>query len=366
MPVIIRGSFANGNGINLDDCTKISVASTLNGNEIKWTDPQDIVFNDKTTAQWIGTKLVRKTGGYPTSETDGTVLIDSKVRNAYSSSAFKDTTCVELEEDIVYYCLFPYTKKAVTKSDNNRFTGEILHLGYVDHVLKNNTWERIAEVSEMGAASKVWKIGDEIDVELDWSLSGLHNHKETVTLQIYDFNHFDKSDGSGKAGICFGTKNLLSNTEICYSNNANSWEDSRGHWYIMQEIYESLPANVKSKIKEVDTYAGYRKSGSPSGGKLLKAHVFPPAHKECLDDAYYNKFETKAIRFPIFTDDTSRIKERNGVGYPSDWYTRTLGDITVNGINEVKFLCVTKEGKYNSVYSGIPKKDIGICFCFNI
>ena len=362
MPVIIRGSFANGNGINLDDCTKISVASTLDGNEIKWTDPQDIVFNDKTTAQWIGTKLVRKTGGYPTSETDGTVLIDSKVRNAYSSSAFKDTTCVELEEDIVYYCLFPYTKKAVTKSDNNRFTGEILHLGYVDHVLKNNTWERIAEVSEMGAASKVWKIGDEIDIELDWSLSGFHSYKETVTLQIYDFNHFDKSDGSGKAGICFGTKNLLKTQELFVHTEDGSWSRTYAKGAVMPKIYESFPVNVKAKIKEVNTYA----KGAPSKngeGILSKDYVFPPGLSECIrtNNAQY---ETKQFLFPIFTDNNSRIKKlSNGTGSIYLWGTRSGCGYLSN------YSCY---GMWNIEMNGSQGGGMGdearpgICFCFNI
>lgn len=356
MPVIIRGSFANGNGINLDDCTKISVASTLDGNEIKWTDPQDIVFNDKTTAQWIGTKLVRKTGGYPTSETDGTVLIDSKVRNAYSSSAFKDTTCVELEEDIVYYCLFPYTKKAVTKSDNNRFTGEILHLGYVDPVLKNNTWERIAEVSEMGAASKVWKIGDEIDIELDWSLAGrYHTHKETVTLQIYDFNHFDKSDGSGKAGICFGTKNLLRYEELV-SDIGYSWNTTRYKTFLMPQIYNSFPANIKTKIKEVNTYAS-QKGGKVGDGVLSKDYIFLPGLSECVSSSDV-QYEKKQIRFPIFTDNKSRIKKLGGdSGSNHSWPTRSVSylDYALNGFYDGEFnVRMTSESRS------------GICFCFNI
>ena len=78
-------------------------------------------------------------------------------------------------------------------------------------ILKDNTWEQIIAASETNSIPSTWKVGDEIDL----TLSGKYN--ETVTLQIWDFNHYDKSDGSGKANICFGMKNLMKDKQ-CMDN----------------------------------------------------------------------------------------------------------------------------------------------------
>ena len=76
-------------------------------------------------------------------------------------------------------------------------------------VLKENTWEEIIWASEHDYIPDTWKVGDEIDL----TLSGKYN--ETVTLQIWDFKHFDKSDGSGKANILFGMKHLMKKENLC-------------------------------------------------------------------------------------------------------------------------------------------------------
>lgn len=74
---------------------------------IKWTDPENLVYEGFTLATWAGTKLVRKLGSYPTSETDGTLVIDNTVKNQYSSSAYVDSGLIN--ETTYYYALFPYT-----------------------------------------------------------------------------------------------------------------------------------------------------------------------------------------------------------------------------------------------------------------
>ena len=62
-------------------------------------------------------------------------------------------------------------------------------------VLNQASWAQIAQASELGIASSLWSVGDEIDI----TVSG-----EKLTLVIMGFSHDDKADGSGKAGITFG------------------------------------------------------------------------------------------------------------------------------------------------------------------
>ena len=69
--------------------------------------------SEVTLATWSGTKVVRKAGSAPASISDGTVVVDNKVRNQYSSSGFVDTG---LQYDTTYYYrFFPYsTDGAIT------------------------------------------------------------------------------------------------------------------------------------------------------------------------------------------------------------------------------------------------------------
>ena len=78
---------------------------------ITWTDPADTA-----DATWAGTKLVMGAGTYPESVTDGTLLVNSTVRDAYSSTGY---TVSNLTDGTTYYFkLFPYTDKGVITNDN--------------------------------------------------------------------------------------------------------------------------------------------------------------------------------------------------------------------------------------------------------
>ena len=77
----------------------------------KWTDPEDIVVSDSTLAAFSGTILVRKAGSAPVSRRDGTVVVDSKTRNAYQNTYFCDSG---LTDGVTYYYkFFTYTTQNV-------------------------------------------------------------------------------------------------------------------------------------------------------------------------------------------------------------------------------------------------------------
>ena len=88
---------------------------------IKWDDPEDTVVDGQLISTWAGTKLVRKAGSYPTNEKDGIVLVDNKVRGAYSSTGFVDSGLTN--GTTYYYQLFPYNDKgAVNRNEANRLS----------------------------------------------------------------------------------------------------------------------------------------------------------------------------------------------------------------------------------------------------
>lgn len=70
-------------------CTNFKARAKSTAVELTWTDPEDYVY-DGTTITWGSTRIVRKTGGYPSSENDGTVVTTSYVRNQYKVTPFVD------------------------------------------------------------------------------------------------------------------------------------------------------------------------------------------------------------------------------------------------------------------------------------
>lgn len=197
-------------GTPLSAVTALEASGKRGSAELKWTDPEDVVFNGETLAQFDGTKVVRNTEHYPTSTDDGVVAVDSKVRNQYAETPFVDGN-LENDRDY-YYTLFPYTAKNIyTFSDKDKAIAR--PIGF-DSVLENNTWDMISQASRKGTASTLWKVGDKKD-----------------DCVIIGFNHDDLFDGSGKAGITFACNkqvpsskwNGTNSTAITYSNSlANS------------------------------------------------------------------------------------------------------------------------------------------------
>lgn len=91
--------------------------------EIKWTDPVDRTITDNTggvveIAKWIGTKLVRKEGSYPADSKDGDLVVDSKAKDKYKTTAYRDEGL--RDQTHYYYMLFPYTQDTETIDASNR------------------------------------------------------------------------------------------------------------------------------------------------------------------------------------------------------------------------------------------------------
>ena len=222
-------------------------------------------------------------------------------------------------------------------------------------ILSDNTWEEVIYTSENNCIPDTWKIGDEIDLKLN----GYFN--EVVTLQIWDFNHYDKSDGSGKAGICFGMKHLMKNVQQMnpFYFNTGGWNNSCMRNTVMNNIYNSIPKYIRSHIKEVNTYAN-NDSKDESKGLLSTDKVFIPGLSE-IDNEWedQNKTETGQTLISIFKDKKNRIKRlRNGSGSIECWWTRSPGYYYYSD-----FCLFLTDGDWSG---DIADNSNGVCFCFNI
>ncbi len=219
-----------------------------------------------------------------------------------------------------------------------------------DPILKNNSWETIIDIANKGQGQNYWKVGDEINL----TLSGKFN--ETVTLQIWDFNHFDKTDGTGKANICFGMKHLMKNYQKMNSSNTNSggWNECYMRKTVMNNIYNSIPEYIRNYIKEINNEAniGYNSSSS----QTCTDKVFLPGFQEL---GWSGNYDGNQVKFPIFSDNNSRIKKmNNGSGQVSSWWTRSPFFVS-----NYHFRYVTTDGDW--YYFGADIND-NVCFCFNI
>ena len=97
----------------LGPCVNVTSAfSGSKGATISWTDPDDYYIGDRLVSEWFGTKLVRKEGSYPEDEEDGTLVVNSTVRNQYSVNGYTDASATRNS----YYALFPYAGKIVFTS----------------------------------------------------------------------------------------------------------------------------------------------------------------------------------------------------------------------------------------------------------
>ena len=91
----------------------LDLAAIVGRNRIglRWTDPDNTKVGDMEVAMWAGTKVLRKLGGYPQNEFDGTVVVTSTVRNQYASKPFIDIGLANGET--YYYAAFPYTREGL-------------------------------------------------------------------------------------------------------------------------------------------------------------------------------------------------------------------------------------------------------------
>lgn len=111
-----------GTGLVPGNVSNLSIVERNEKLIIKWKDPDDLILEGVTLCAWGGTKLVMKVGSYPEKVTDGTLLIDSKVKNQYQTNGY---TINNLDNDTTYYfSLFPYSVDgAVNTKTDNRISG---------------------------------------------------------------------------------------------------------------------------------------------------------------------------------------------------------------------------------------------------
>lgn len=139
------------------------------------------------------------------------------------------------------------------------------------------SWERIAEISELGYASEAFALGD----EKEFSLVGPDGNAYTTSAVIVGFDHDVSSDGN-TVGISCATKHLCGrakyHTDSSLSDKdttATTWDVCSLRTTLNNTTFLSLPENLQAVIKPVKKKFCYRVGatetlsiGETSGDKL--------------------------------------------------------------------------------------------------
>jgi hypothetical protein len=172
---------------------------------------------------------------------------------------------------------------------------EIKAVAVNGHKNASNQWC----ITRNGVEEVWWDIGDEKDITL--------SDGETITLQIYDFLHDDKTDGT-KAPLTIGMKHLMANTvDATNSDGLNGWEHSKMRTVVLPAILEKLPSALRATISTVNkkTTAGNQSTDIVTTADML--FLFSSVEVHCSEGSEYSK---EGTAYPLFTYDDSRVKKK--------------------------------------------------------
>lgn len=217
-------------------------------------------------------------------------------------------------------------------------------------VLAENTWEMIAQAcADRDPILDSWLVGDEKDEVVNG---------ETLTFVIVGKNQDDLADGSGKAPLTFGMKNLMAEKRQMNSTNTNSgsFAGSAMYSWLSGTIYPNLPAELKDAIKAVN-----KKTSSGGGSSAIRTdpmYLWLFSEIEVFGTTTYS-YAGEGQQYPYFATAAERIKRlSNGAGAASYWWERS----PLRG-NSASFCGVATSGSANA--DGATRSH-GVCFGFCI
>ena len=226
-------------------------------------------------------------------------------------------------------------------------------------VLRQASWAQIAQASELGIASSLWNVGDEKTIYLGPEGGGipeLPDDYNTLTLVIYGFNHDDKADGTGKAGITFGTKNLMGYRRKMNNSNTNSggFTGSAMYTYLQNTLFSQFTTDLQSAIKPVlkKTSAG----GRDTTINTNEMKIFLFSEIEVFGSTTYSA-AGEGTQYDYFATAANRIKYMsNGSGSAYLWWERSPY------VSNSTFFCLVNGS--GSATGSIANNSLGVCFGF--
>lgn len=240
----------------------------------------------------------------------------------------------------------------LTLSDGSTINaGTIVTPAVSPPVFASASWAEIAGISEAGKASAYFAVGDEKTIELSTG--------EQITLVILGFDHDDLSDGSGKAGMTIGMKNLLATKySMDVTDTSDGWYKSEMRKSTMTRLLSSLPSDLQAAIKTVKKKATEGSNGETITTYPDKLWLFSRVEIDGINTQPWVNEGTQYEYWETIKNGTvknDRIKYlSNGQGSASHWWLRTL---MKGGL----FQIITIVGSFTSSHSN---EFDGVCFGF--
>ncbi|MGN0489322.1 MAG: DUF6273 domain-containing protein [Ruminococcus sp.] len=177
-----------------------------------------------------------------------------------------------------------------------------------------------------GRAKDFFQVGDQIRIVPNTTAFA----DSSIILQVYGFNHFKLSDGSGDfASVVFGMKGLMNAySRMSSGSNVGGWPATEMNTFLQNTVYPNLPQQWKAMIKLVDVKSSA--GGTSDKPVTAQCRLFLFSHAELGWDTKTSPYNievdsgAETVAFPIFTDTASRIKKTyNGTGSAYSWWLRS-------------------------------------------
>ena len=220
-----------------------------------------------------------------------------------------------------------------------------------DPVLNNNTWEQIAEASNKGVASKIWKAGDRKEIVLNGTMSKLTFNNYHTYAFIIGFDHNAELEGKHRIHFQLAKTALSGGTDICFTSgynddsdfymntsntNSGGWEDSYMRNNILGTSKTSysgrfigvLPSALRNVLKSVTKYTDNTGGGSTSSGAVTATtdYAFLLSEYEVFGScSHANSNEAnRQQQYAYYSAGNGKIKyNHSSTGTPVGWWLRS-------------------------------------------
>lgn len=247
------------------------------------------------------------------------------------------------------------------------------------HVLNDNSWTKIKQVSDAGAGANFWAVGDCKQITMNGKVSdGLTLTNYTAWVFIIGFNHNAEREGNG---ITFqGFKATNNGTPVCLTDSGYNSDKTSGIWFnmnntrtnsggwqaslmrknVMPLIKAAFPADLRAVIKSSTIFT------APNGGGNIaltstQDEVFLLAEYEIFGTrTYASSQEPNYLKqYAYYSAGNSKVKyEHNDTSESAFWWERSPV------YYDRGYICyVFSSGKAGTTYAS---NSVGVSPCFKV
>ncbi len=241
------------------------------------------------------------------------------------------------------------------------------------------SWEELSQISALISAAGSDAEATEVAASYhlcnaDGTLDGTQTKQlvladgTSVTMQILGFNHDERADGAGRAGITFGSRGIVG-THAMNADDSTSggWRDSSLRAWMNDDLLAQLPDDVAAAIVPVTKYANATgETTDPASVVATTDTLWAPAyaelggHMDIADDPHDDVYNAEGSQYQLYADLGASWDTPNDILAVSGverWWERTA-----DPMDGRYFMCVGEDG--TPWYAHTPKNEFGVVMCF--